>query len=293
MSLIARRPNDADDTAEGAAGAPRGKAAKAAKAPRDPKAPKAPRGRTKDKPSKPSKSPTSPKVAEARKADAPPRTGVSRQEGLAVGAEPRVDLLPPEVRTERRNARTRRGFGWAVLIVLLVVLAAAGGAFSLNVLSQAKLLAARSETASLLAQEQRYAPARDAQKQVALAQAAQQAGASTEIDWKAFLDQVGHAQPAGLGLASVAVDSVSPIALYQQSADPLQGPRIGTVTVVGTSAALPNVPAWVAELQKIPGVVDVVPGTVTLDEVSHVYKATVTIHVSDTLYTKRFEPKDK
>ncbi|MCI0159071.1 hypothetical protein KNO15_20410 [Leifsonia shinshuensis] len=216
-----------------------------------------------------------------------------RQEGLAVGAEPRVDLLPPEVRAERRNARTRRGFGWGVMAVLLVVLAATGGAFSLNVLSQAKLLAAQTETTSLFAQQKQYAPVRDVQKQVALAQAAQQAGVSTEIDWKAFLDQVGAAQPAGLELASVAVDSSAPTAIYPQSTDPLQGPRVGTVMVVGTSAALPDVPAWVGVLQKIPGVVDVVPGTVVLDDVKNIYKATVTIHVSAALYTKRYEPKGK
>lgn len=287
MSLATRRPDDADDTAEGPR--KRGKAAKAArpaKALRESKTPAPPKASKPPKSSKASKS--SKPAASARSLPAE-----VHQEGLAVGAEPRVDLLPPEVRAERRNARTRRGFGWGVLAVLLVVLLATAGAFSVNVLSQAELLAARSRTTSLLAQQQRYAPVREVQKEVALAQAAQQAGASTEIDWKAFLDQVGAAQPAGLALSSVAVDSVSPTALYQQSADPLQGPRIGTVAVVGTSAALPDVPAWVSALQKIPGVVDVVPGTVTLDDVKNVYKATVTIHVSDRLYTKRFEPKDK
>jgi len=264
MSLTARRPHDAD--ADDAA------TTKAAT------------------PKKPIKTKKPVKGSKGAAASAPSET---RHEALAIGAEPRVDLLPPEVRAERRNARTRRGFGWGVLVVLVVVLIAAGGAFSLNVLSQAQLLAARNQTASLLAQQQQYAPVREIQKQVALAQAAQEAGASTEIDWKAFLDQVGSAQPEGLSLASVAVDSVSPLALYQQSTDPLQGPRIATVTVVGTSAALPNVPAWVSVLQKIPGVVDVVPGTVTLDEVNHVYKSTVTIHLSDSLYTKRFETKGK
>lgn len=289
MSLTARRPNDADDTADGPqSSGTRGKGTKPPKAARGPKAPKAPKGRA-------TAEQTTQQTPKAQKASGSKRIGTqaARQDGPAIGAEPRVDLLPPEVRAERRNARTRRGFGWGVLAVLLAVVLATGGAFSLNVLSQAKLLAARTETTSLLAQQQKYAPVREVQNQVALAQAAQQAGASTEIDWKAFLDQVGTAQPSGLVLTSVAVDSVSPTALYQQSTDPLQGPRIGTVTVVGASAALPNVPAWVAVLQKIPGVVDVVPGTVTLDEVNNVYKATVTIHVSDSLYTKRFEPKDK
>ncbi|GAA4142944.1 hypothetical protein [Leifsonia shinshuensis] len=298
MSITARRTNDADDTDEGApkrgARAKGGASpSKAAKPPREPKAAKAPKGRastTEPKKAKPQKPPKGTTAAAAPKGSV---ASAARHESAGVGMEPRVDLLPPEVRAERRNARTRRGFGWGVLAVVLVVLIAAGGAFSLNVVSQAALLTARGDTASLLAQQARYAPVRDLQKQVALAQAAQQAGASTEIDWKAFLDKVGAAQPSGLSLATVAVDSIAPTAIYQQSTDPLQGPRVGTVTVVGNSAALPNVPAWVAALQKIPGVVDVVPGTVTLDEAKNVYKATVTIHVSESLYTKRFAPKGK
>ena len=290
MSLIARRPSDADNTADG--GQPPAKRAKSAKAPKSPKetreatAPHAAKGR--GAPEQSTQEPTTRQKSAVNK-----RSGIAAvsQDGLLVGAEPRVDLLPPEVRVERRNKRTRRAFGWGVLAVLLVVLIAAGGAFSLNVMSQAQLLVAHSQTESILVQQQKYAPVREVQKEVALAQAAQAAGASTEIDWKAFLDRVGAAQPNGLTLDSVAVDSISPIALYQQSTDPLQGPRIGTVTVVGKSAALPDVPAWVAALQKIPGVVDVVPGTVTLDEVSNAYKSTVTIHVSDKLYTKRFAPK--
>lgn len=265
MSLTARRPSDAEqDKTEGPAASVTGSKTK-----------------TKGKPKKPAKN------------AAPAKRAPARQEELTVGSEPRVDLLPPEVRAERRNARLRRGFGWGVLAVFLVVLLGCGAAFSLNVVSQAQLLTARSETASLLAQQQKFAPVRDVQKQVALAQAAQQTGASTEIDWKPFLDQVGAAQPAGLSIASLSVDSISPLAVYQQSTDPLQGPRVGTVTVVATSAPLPNVPAWVSALQKIPGVTDVVPGTVVLDQVNNVYKATVTIHVSDTLYLKRFEPKGK
>ncbi|MGO4592877.1 hypothetical protein AB4Z18_03550 [Leifsonia sp. 2TAF2] len=285
MSLTARRPSDAETEGSEPATAARGR--------KGTKSTTANTASTTQKPSRTKKSSKAEKTSRGGSSTVAAEASSSKREALAIGAEPRVDFLPPEVRAERRNARTRRAFGWGVLAVLLIVLVAAGGAFGLNVVSQAQLLTARSETASLLAQQRQFAPVRELKKQVALAQAAQQTGASTEIDWKGFLDQVGAAQPAGLAISSVAVDSISPLALYQQSADPLQGPRVATVTIVGVSAALPNVPAWVVQLQKIPGVADVVPGTVTLDEVNNVYKSTVTIHLSDSLYSKRFDTKGK
>lgn len=230
----------------------------------------------------------------ARSARRSPRPAPqAKKEELVVGAEPRVDLLPPEVRIERRNHRTRRAFTGGVVAVLVAVILAIAGAFSIDVMAQARLVGARAQTESLLGQQLKYSGVRDVQKQVAVAQAAQQTGASTEVAWKPFLDQVDAAQPAGVALRSVAVDSASPLAVYQQSQDPLQGPRIGTVTVVATSASLPDLPAWVSALQKIGGVVDVVPGTVNWDPVENRYVATVTMHVGDTLYTKRFNTKGK
>lgn len=222
---------------------------------------------------------------------APKRPG--RAESLDIGMEPRVDLLPPEVRAERKNRSTRRGFGWGVLAVLLAVVLAIGGAFVYNVAAQARFLGAQLATADLLTQQQKFTGVRDVQKEVALAQAAQRVGASTEIDWKALLDQVGAVQPAGVALDTVTADSASPLAIYQQSPDPLQLPRIGTVTTVSSSPTIPDVTTWVRALEKIPGVADVVPSIGALDTTTGQYKVTITLHVDQTRYAKRFEQKGK
>jgi len=213
-------------------------------------------------------------------------------EGLVIGGDPRVDLLPPEVRSARRNARTRRGFTWGVLAVLLVVVMAVAGAFGLNVMAQAQMLAAQARTNDLLAQQQKYVQVRNVQNQVDIAAAAQQVGASTEVDWESFITAIGTVEPAGLKMTSTTVDSASPIAVYQQSTDPLQGPRIATVTVVTASAGFPDISAWVTSIQKIKGVADVSAGAVNRDETG-VYTSTVVIHLSDEWFTKRFETKGK
>jgi len=264
MSITSRR-SDAQETEQLPTVAP---ATKGSKAPRQQKAPK------------PTKALTAAKSA-------------GRTESLDIGTEPRVDLLPPEVRRERKNTSTRRAFGWGVLVVFLVVVLGVGGAFAYNVAAQARLFGAQLSTTDLLTQQQKFTGVRDVQKEVALAQAAQRVGASTEVDWKALLDQIGAVQPAGVALETVAADSASPTAIYQQSQDPLQTPRIGTVTTVSSSPTIPDVTSWVRELEKIPGVADVVPNIGALDQTTNLYKVTITLHIDQSRYAKRFEQKDK
>lgn len=211
-------------------------------------------------------------------------------EGLVVGGDPRVDLLPPEVRSARRNARTRRGFAWGVLAVFLVVVMASGGAFGLNIVAQGQLLVAQARTNELLSEQQKYTEVRNIQNQVDVAVAAKQVGASTEVAWQPFIAAVGSAEPPGLKMKSVTIDSASPIAVYQQSTDPLQGPRIATVTVVALSNTFPDVPGWLRAVLQVRGVVDATAGTVNRDD-GGVYTSSITIHVGEALFTKRFETK--
>jgi hypothetical protein len=241
--------------------------------------------------SDPRETPTAPAPKRGKREPRPARTrGV---EELRIGGDPRVDLLPPEVRSSRRYARTRRGFTWGVLVVVLVVVLANGAAFAYNLSSQAQLLSAQARTSELLAEQQKYVGVRQVQNQVDVLIAGQQVGASTEVDWKKFIEAVGAAEPPTLKMVTMSVDSASPIADYPQSNDPLQGPRIATVEIQAFSATFPDVPSWARAVLAVDGVVDAVPGTVNLDEQSRGYVTTLTIHVSDSLYLKRFETKGK
>jgi hypothetical protein len=267
MSLTLRRPTDeADETQT-----------------------KKPKGREpkpeKQKAKKPKGSTPQSKPAQPKRGRALP--------GIEVGAEPRVDLLPLEVRAQRRGASTRRALGFGVLATVLVVGLAAGGSALLAFNAQATLAEAQIQTSDLLAQQNKYMAVRKLQDQVALATAAQQVGASTEVDWKTYLDKVQATLPANVTIDTVTVDSASPLAQYSQSAAPLQGARVATVTFDAKSPTLPEVPAWLTALAKLPGFADATPGTVTLDQTSGTYTVNITMHVNDAAFDQRFSPKEK
>jgi hypothetical protein len=234
--------------------------------------------------------------SKAAKAAAPEPRKVPGARGagtLTVGGEPRVDLLPPEVRRDRRARRTRRALGWGVLATVIVMVIAAGTAFAFNVAAQTRMLAAQGETVTILAQQQKFMDVRTVQGQVLMAQAAQQVGVSTEIDWKDYLTRVQGTLPGDVTIQNVTVDSSTPLATYSQSTAPLQGPRVATITFTASSPTLPQVPVWLRSLAKLPGYADATPGTISLDTTSGIYTVNITMHVNDAAFDKRFQPKEK
>ena len=216
---------------------------------------------------------------------------MSRQneaDGPVLGREPRVHLLPREVRNERKAKVVRRRLGFGVVGVLLLVVVASGGAFALSFTAQLQLLEEQSRTAELFAEQAKFIQVRTVQEEVALAQAGQQVGVSTEIDWKTYLEGVQAILPASVTIDTVNVDSASPMALYAQSTTPLQGDRVATVNFTATSLGLPDVPTWLTALETLPGYADALPGSVTLDAATGIYTVDITMHVNDAAYTKRF-----
>ncbi|WP_426516256.1 hypothetical protein ACPPVQ_16730 [Diaminobutyricibacter sp. McL0618] len=207
---------------------------------------------------------------------------------VLIGAEPRVDLLPPEVRASRkRDALARQLVVWLVIVIVIVVAAIAGSAF-FALKSQEALTAEQAKTQSLLLQEQKYSVVNEVQSQIQLTQAGQQIGASTEIDWNTFLNKAKGTIPANVTLTAVTVDSASPLTAYPQSAVPLQASRVATVTLTVTSKSLPDLPLWLSALATLPGVADTAPGGITLASAGE-YNATATIHLNESAFDGRFD----
>lgn len=213
------------------------------------------------------------------------------REAVTVGFEPRVSLIPPEVVAGRKAKAVRRSLVWGVLGVVAITVAAIGGTAVLGLQAQLSLASAQAETADLLAQQHQYIEVRKVQDQVTLTQAAQQVGASTEIDWRDYLQKVQATLPSDATMTSVTVDSATPLATYEQPTVPLQGARVATLTFQATTPVLPVVPAWLTSLGTLPGFADATPGSVSLDDTTKLYTVTITMHINDAAFDKRFDPK--
>jgi hypothetical protein len=230
--------------------------------------------------------------ADKQKAKAPgDKAGrAPRHEGVVVGAEPRVHLLPPEVVADRKAAVLRSRLGLGVVAVVAVVALGILGASSMAASAQHDLATDQAATQGLLKQELTYAKVRTVQDQVDLIKTAQQVGASTEIAWMPYLDKVQQTLPPNVAITGVVVDSSTPIDLYPQSTASLQGPRVATIVFTAQSPSLPEVPSWLLNLKTLPGYADALPGSVNLDQ-SGVYTVTITMHVDEKAFSDRFSQK--
>jgi hypothetical protein len=209
-------------------------------------------------------------------------------DALIVGGEPRVDLLPPEIRVERRDRRRRRRLGVGVIGVAVTMLLGVGAASFVASTAQERLATEQARTVALLAEQVQYADIRQMQTQVELARAGQQIGASTEIAWRDYLQEVQATLPESVAIETVTVDSASPLAAYTQATVPLQGARMATVGFTATSLVLPDVPTWLRALATLPGFADALPGSVTREDTSGVYTVTITMHINDAALAQRF-----
>jgi Tfp pilus assembly protein PilN len=206
-------------------------------------------------------------------------SSTAAKSALVVGGEPRVDLLPPEVRLARRGAATRRML--LLLLVVCVVLVAGGYFFGTAQVSaaNARLEAQQAATTSLLAQQQKYIQVRQVGNSISSAEAASRVGMSTEVDWATFLTSLSNTLPAGSSVNGVTLDSATPTKAFGQATTPLAVARIASVQLIVSVPDLNSAQSWIAGLSGIPGVADV--GVSSVQSGEHGYDVTVLISVSD------------
>ncbi|TFD35500.1 hypothetical protein E3T34_02860 [Cryobacterium sp. TMT1-62] len=211
----------------------------------------------------------------------------SKIDDLVVGGEPRVDLLPPEVRARQKGKILRRGLAAGMLgVVVLVgsgVAAASWGAAQ----GRSELAVAQTRTGDLLAEQTKYIEVRRVQDELATSLAAREVGASTEIDWRAYLQDVREVLPADVTIDTVDIDSASPLVLYEQPTVPLQASRVATIMISMTSPNLPTVPEWLKAMGTLPGFADGNPGSITRTDTG-AYLVDLTLHINESAYSNRF-----
>ncbi|TFC56946.1 MULTISPECIES: hypothetical protein [unclassified Cryobacterium] len=210
-----------------------------------------------------------------------------RDDGLILGGEPRINLLPPEVSAQAADRSLRRKLILVTAGVLVLVLIGVGGAFLHATSSALRLVATQADTTDLLSEQSKYVAVRQVEAQVETALAARAVGGWSEVDWKAYLQGMRAVLPADVGIDAVTVDSTSPLTVYPQPTGPLQEPRVATLTVTMVSPGLPTVPQWLDALHTLPGVADAVPGSITAGDTGG-YTVVVTMHIDSDAFSGRF-----
>lgn len=228
--------------------------------------------------------------SKAAKAPKPQKVSKRPSSQVVVGREPRVDLLPGEVHTDRRQRAFARRAWLGVILVLVVAILASGAAVAKSLSAVGDLAGAQSETSALLAQQSKYQEVRTVERQIAQLEAAQAVGGSTEIDWKSFVGGIIAALPQGVSIADFSIDSASPVTTFSQPTAPLQGQRIATVQLTVKSSTVPSVPEWTEKFSKVTGYTDSTISSISLGD-DGIYTSTVVLHVGDEAYDGKYTGK--
>ena len=204
-----------------------------------------------------------------------------------IGGEPRVDLLPPEVRAQQKGRVLRRALVVAVVAVVFITAGGIAAATWEAQRSRASLAVVEARTAELLAAQGEYAPVRRAQAELDATVAARQLATSVDIDWNDYLRQIRARLPGDVVIGAVVLDAGSPWAPYGQATAPLQPSRVATVNLTLTTPTLPSVPDWLDEMATLPGYADSAPTRVALLD-SGGYEVSLTLHVNAEAFSNRF-----
>jgi Tfp pilus assembly protein PilN len=202
---------------------------------------------------------------------------------------PRVNLLPPEVRSARRLRRTQQ----VLAVVTAAVLVGLGGAYALarheEGTADREVAATRAKTAQLQAAQARYADVPKVYAEVDALKSARAAAMASDVLWFDYLDRLAGTDPAAVWFddlhASLFDTDTTP-------SDPLAPTGVGVLTVKGTGSAHPDLADWLDALDGTSGLASagftksertdvggqVVVGfessaTVTPDALSHRYDA--------------------
>lgn len=218
-------------------------------------------------------------------------TPFSRPSGIVLGAEPRADLLPPEVGQTRRARTIRRLLAFLAIVTIVVV----GGGYSAAALraaqAQGGLEDAQRRTATLQAEKLEYAEATSLSTLVTTVTMARALGVSNEVLWNRYYNAIAAFLPAGVSIVSGSMTSRVPWAPELVPSGPLRVPRIATMTMVLSSENILDETAIVRRLAELPGFGDASPDTLARQEDS--YRMTITINLTSDAVSGRFAPAEE
>jgi len=212
-------------------------------------------------------------------------------DSLALGASPRVHLLPPEVLQGQRAKSQRRLLLGILVGVVVLVIAGVGAATVAVFAANSNLSAEQSRTAGLLAEERKYGSVTNVQTQVNDIKAAQALGVYGEVSWQPYVATIQSTLLPGMSITSLQTTLVagSPA---PTGAESTQAPYIATILIEAHSPKA-QISDWLTALGTLKGFVDANPGSVQLDETTGDYTVQVVMHVNKDILAGRFVARKK
>jgi hypothetical protein len=220
-------------------------------------------------------------------------------ESLELGGVPRADLLPASARDAIRRRPVVRRLVLAVSLLTLIVVLSIGGATVLALLSQAQLQAERDRSETLLAQQLEFAEARAIDIALTEATNSRLAVTSVEIDWESLLAEVRSTLPPGVLLVSVdgaitdddAPDSGEDGGDAEAEPEPLRQDSVASIRINATSPTVPDVEAWLADLEGVTGFAGIAPPTSVVGSEGASYTVTIEFLLNEEAFLGRYAPE--
>lgn len=217
----------------------------------------------------------------------------AKSKELIVGGAPRAHLLPPEITAERRGRFKLRMLVLAMVLVAVVVAGGIGVATWRAVEAQLALGVERLKTEQLLQQQLEFGEVQTLKAQVEAAVDARHRGAETEIDWNSYLGELRGTLPAGMWIGEVAVTAISPIEPVLTSTVPLSQDWVASLNITARSASVPEVEAWLANLESLTGFAGVAPPVTVTGDATEGYEVSAEVRVNSEAFLGRFEDEVK
>ena len=204
---------------------------------------------------------------------------------VTVGATPRADLLPPSVKEAIRRRPIVRRLVITVFFITVITTLAVAGAALLAVEAQTRLAQEQVRSESLLLQQLEFAEARSVSGAVDETLAARAVATASEADWSALLAEIRATLPAGVLLVSVTgeirtADAGEEVPLRQNS--------VGSFTISAISDSVPNVEAWIADLESLTGFAGIAPPVTVTGGEGSVYIVSIEVLLDEAAFLGRY-----
>ncbi len=213
---------------------------------------------------------------------------------IGAPASPQVNLLPPEIRSNRALARVKVRLLLALLVVVLVGMLAFVYAILTERTAAADLARAQKEAQDLVAEQATYAEVPAIKDRIEAAEDARAELTETEVLWSEYLGAIQAVTPPTVALEQLSTMLPGPLQPPTPSGNPLDALSIGQISFTATSATLPDMAAWMDVLDTVPGFADPTYTTADLviDEAFVGYTISVTIQVDPEVFAHRFVETD-